>query len=346
MNNWLLRILILILSTGSTSAWSQEDLPTSFDAVRIAPYESDDLKLGASDELTFKYDPSALQDAVKIDIEYSKLQNLSREMSSEVYQRQLQEKVIIPIASASAEKLELAEKLSPEELKSFLSKKTKFLESVAKTFTFIKFQPKAVNKIIFLLNDHFFKNAGVIANANTRVLNLQIGIGGGLGLADWMMSQLKKSPYFRDLPNTTGFYFMLGTGISFGKTVENGKTRFFIEPIIEFRRSTKIFSPFLFGAAGFIGNFTWENRSKASLVQEAAFYKVSSATVINGGQHFGFSGAAAMALPPGGGAVAGIEGKVYRLRLTVDIFPKVFRLLQEFALVHSGRLAKCSGVFL
>ncbi|HEY1078926.1 MAG TPA: hypothetical protein VGE46_02480 [Bdellovibrio sp.] len=340
----LLRLVVLIVTLATSMAFADEVPPGDFDAVRIAPIESTDPMPQSLDELSFKYDPSQLSDAPKIDIDFSTLQKLSQEMNSQDYQNQLAEKVVIPLASASAEKTAMTSGLTSEELVSFVSKKTKFLQSVAKTFAFIKLKPKAINKIVFLLNDNFFKNAGVIANANTRVLNIQLGVAGGLGFSDWLMAQIKKSPFFKDLPNTAGFYFMAGAGLSFGKTVKDGKTKFFIEPIIEFRHHTRIFSPFLFAAGGLSGSYTWENRSSAEALQTATFYKVSSVSTINGGQNFGFTAAAAMVFPPGGGALAGIEGKVYRLRITPDIFPQLLRIIK--GLVIRNKAAQCSAILL
>lgn len=338
--------IVLVSLMLSVSAWAQEErVPSDFDAVLISPIESE--KGINPNDLTITYDPAELRDAPNVDLKYADLIRLSDEMTTPDFQKQMTEKVIIPVSSSLKDKVALAENLTPEELVTFVSKKTKFLSGIAKTLSFIHLKPSAINKVIFTINDQFFfKNAGVVANANTRVTNLQFGIGGGIGLADWMMKQLKKSSYFKDLPDRTGFYFMAGAGVSIGRRVQaDGSSRFFIEPIVEFRRSTRIFSPFVFGAMGFTGSHTWENRTGQDAIQTATFYKVSTANVMSGTQMAGVAAAAAMVFPPGGGAVAGIEGEVYRVRLTHEIFTTVWSKLRDFTARFSGGRMKCSNVF-
>jgi hypothetical protein len=337
-------ILILALGLMTSLVARAQEIPTEFDAVRISPVEAtSDANL--EEGLTVTYDPAELKDAPKVEMGMDALEALAAEMATDEYKKTLEEKIVIPVSTASKEDLAYAKRLSPDELTDFLSKKTKFLNGVVKTLSFIHLKAKSINKMVFMMNDRFFKKSGVIAHANSRVYTLQLAVGGGVGFSDWIMGQLKRSPYFKDLPERSGFYFMAGTGFSVGRTFKDGKSSFFIEPIVEFRRATKIFSPFVFGAAGLIGGATWEHRATNEAVQSADFYKVSSLTIIDGVDSFGFSGAAAFAFPPGGGAVAGMEGKVTRVRLTPALISSAWSRLMQFAQMRGSSKIRCSGIF-
>ncbi|MGZ6448329.1 MAG: hypothetical protein ACXWRA_09870 [Pseudobdellovibrionaceae bacterium] len=318
-----------------------------FQAVRIDGIDNSVLEGQAEsapqDDVTFTYDPNDLGDAPLMNVSFARLQELSQEMQSESYKESLETKVVVPLSTAEQEELDGLKVLKPEEIPLFLSKKNRFLEKVAKFFTVLHLKPASINKMLSLMNKQFYKNAGVIASANSRVLSIQLGVAGGVGLADWLMARLKKSPYLKDLPDSTGFYFMLSTGISIVRTVKNGKTRLSLEPIVEFRRATRIFSPFIFGAAGLTGSNTWENRRESTSLQKVNFFRISSLNGLSGVQQFGFAASAALAFPPGGGAVAGMEGEVYRLRLTHEILLQMMQMMRNF--IFKSKIETCSGIF-
>ncbi|WP_413289692.1 hypothetical protein [Bdellovibrio sp. HCB337] len=343
-------ILSLILSSsllwGFSTAKAVEEIK-DFDAVRIDGIDNTVLEPKSPDapqeHVTFTYDPSALADAPPVQTTLEELQKISQEMQGDAYKAKLKSEVVIPVSTDSPENLAALTVLKPEEVNTFISKKNHFLAKIAKILTTLRLKATSVNKMVHLMNEQFFKNAGVIANANARVLSIQIGVAGGVGLADWLMVRLKKSPYLRNLPDTAGFYFLFSTGFSIVKTTHNGKTRLSIEPIVEFRRATRIFSPFLFGAAGLTASYNWENRAESTSIQKATFYRISSLNAVSGVQQFGFSGAAAVAFPPGGGAAAGMEGEIYRVRITREMLPKLVDMMKGF--LGKSKVRSCEGVF-
>ncbi|WP_413291240.1 hypothetical protein [Bdellovibrio sp. HCB337] len=318
---------------------------SEFQALRIDGIEDTvlDHVTGSQEEVRFTYDPQALADAPPVETSIEKLQALSQEMRSENYQTNLAEKVVIPVSTEDAENLEALKSLKPEEVNTFIAKKSYFLQKVAGLFQTLRVKASAVNKMLNLMNKQFFKNAGVIAKANARVISIQLGVSAGVGFSDWLMTQLRKSPYLADLPSHTGFYFMLSTGISIVRTQKDGKTKISIEPIVDFRRSTRIFTPFVSGSAGLITTYTLENRAEVTTLQKANFYKISSLTTISGLQQAGVSGSFVVAVPPMGGIASGIEGEIYRLRLTPKALSQMVESVRGFISKTIGK--KCESVF-
>ena len=342
--------IFLIVVTLPFLALANEPIPVDVDAIRVDGIQATDLQeapssMASEAELVLTYDPSLLQEASKVEIDYDSLIKLSDTMVTPGYQALLENKIQIPVSTASSKGLQRVKNLTPEELTIFLSKKTMFLEKVAKTLNFLRLKPKTINKMINVMNDSFFQNAAVIANSNRHIYTIQLGVSGGVGFSDWIMAQLKKSPYFKNLPERSGFYFLAGGGLSLVVTkTPEGKSKISIEPVLEFRRSTRIFSPFVFGAAGLQAGYFWENGSQRKTLQTASFYKFSMVNVINGGETFGFNAAAAAVFPPGGGAISGIEGKIYRLRLTPEIFGNLWKNIRQFRL--RGVRLRCESIFL
>lgn len=317
------------------------------------------------DILELVYDPSLLdpKDAVlelgKEDlVSYQLLQSDSLKLKQELHASEEAAKaaeaagnsaprmteVRIPIGSEDEQLLKNALDLSPTSLDTFVRKKTVFIEKTAKGLQALKLSKKMINKTLRLMNSAFYRNAAVFAEANTKVTNVQLGVALGAGLPDWLMRAIRKSPYLKDVPERLGFYFMLSSGFSVVNTTVNGKRKLSIEPVIDVRRATRIFGPFAFGAAGFTGSYTWENReNEKSAIQKIGFLRFSSLNVLSSSNHFGFSASAAFAFPPGGGAVAGMEGDIYRFRLTPSNFSQMIRSL--LTTVRGGSPGRCEAAF-
>ncbi|MEK7356099.1 MAG: hypothetical protein AAB250_06595 [Bdellovibrionota bacterium] len=297
-------------------------------------------------DLEFRYnaaehDPREAGLGAKVDAGFLRAE--AAKMAAPEYANELKAGVVVPVAIADAELLQNALVLSPRELEIFLKKKTVFLRKTGNVFRAIKFPVGTVNKILQLMNKAFFKNAAVVSEANTKVLSLQLGAAIGAGLPDWLMKAFRRSPILADIPERAGFYIMLSAGFSIVTKTKNGRLKIGIEPVIDFRRATRIFSPFVFGAAGFTGSFTMENREREkSAIQKIGFYRISSLNVFSSANHFGFSGSVAAAFPPGGGAAAGMEGEVYRFRVTPSNFKQ---LGAEFISTLRRLVYKCESLF-
>lgn len=337
-------IFSLTFALGAGNAFAQttsgDPMATEVEALRIDGIDQGTLP---NDGVSITYDPSEVADAPAVESRLEELKKLSQQMSTEEYKKDLENKVVVPLSVESSEDLLALEKLQPTEVQTFLARKTSFLEKRAKFFKMLHLKVPVINKIVHAINKQFFKNAGVIANANSRVLSLQLGASGGVGFSDWIMAQLRKSPYFANLPERTGFYFLISTGVSIVRTEVDGKNRISIEPVIEFRRSTKILMPFVYGSAGAYGTWTLENRHETPTMQTANFYKVSSLSVVSGLQQYGFSASAAMVFPPGGGLVAGMEGVVYRIRITRKVIPDLMNLIKSSFFRSAG--LRCEQAF-
>lgn len=287
-------------------------------------------------DVLFTYDPSQLENNVQISKTWLELQELNHQMNTEKYQKSLEGKeVIVPISVDNKELLENTKSLTEEELEKFLSKKTEYLNKLAKTFKVFYLPAKKINKILNNLNQQFYRNAKVVANSNEIVRNLALGGSLGLGLNDWLVKQARKIPLLQNLPERSGFYFLFNLGISVIKRIENGKVTYRLEPVIEFRRATRIFSPFIFGAFGFTYTRTWENQKKGQSVQSADYYKISIVNILSGLSQFGFSFAAAAVFPPGGGSIAGMEGVSYRVKLTPALLKAMMDMAQNFLKSHA-----------
>lgn len=297
------------------------------------------------EDVIFTYDPKALSEAPAIDVSIEDLRELSRQMQTDAYQKELQEKVVIPVSIEDDAAVKALEKLKPEDVKVFVSKKNLFLKKTGDFFKVLRMKTSAINKMIGLMNQQFFKNAGVIANANAQVISVQLGMSAGIGLSDWLMTQLRKSPYLADLPERTGFYFMLSTGLSIVRTNKDGKNKISIEPVLDFRRSKRIFTPFIYASGGLITSVTLENRTQPPILQKASFYKISSLTMISGVQQAGVSTSFVVAVPPMGGLVSGIEGEIYRLRLTPQAFTQVVDVVKSFIFRKTAN-PTCDRIFL
>lgn len=330
----LLRFGLSILLTaaaakGHADTSSNESDPGRPNAVVMTFAEADLGPASPEGELVLDYDPSKLdpqESGLPERADTRLLREEAAKMKTPAYAEELKARIIVPVAVSDDELLKNGLELSPKELDTFLKKKSVFLQKTARALGAIRIRPASINKLLDIMNKAFFRNAGVVASANTHVTNVQLGVALGAGLPDWLMKTLKRSPLLKDLPERVGFYFMLSTGFSIVATTKNGKLRFGIEPVIDVRRATRIFSPFAFGAAGFTGSFTWENRERdRSPVQKIGFYRVSSLNVFSSASHFGFSGSVAAAFPPGGGAIAGMEGEVYRFRVTPTNFIELVR---------------------
>jgi hypothetical protein len=297
------------------------------------------------EDFSIVYDPKQVADAPPANVTLKDLEKMSEEMKSAEYQARLEREIVIPDSTDEAEQLKSLSELDEATTKSFIGKKNRWLEKVAKSFSFLRTKPKRVNGIVNWLNRLFFRNSLAVASANANVTTISFGVGGGIGLNDWLIKQIRKIPVLSNLPERAGFYLAFSTGISFVRTHENGKSKFSFEPILEFRRATRIFSPFAFGAIGFTGNQTWEYRSGSDAILKAKFIRASSLNVLTADRAFGFSGAAALPFPPGGGAIAGMEGDYYRIRPTPKSIVEIVDLVRGYvrATLHRNR---CSAVWL
>jgi hypothetical protein len=185
---------------------------------------------------------------------------------------------VIPMSSEDKEALTKLNDLSAAEIKNFLSRKTKYIEKIAKTLALFSMQPQAINKVITLLNNQLFKNAKLVARANATAATIGIGISGGIGFSDWLATQLRKAPMLKNLPKSSGFYFQLSVGLCVMQTQKFGKTKLAFQPVFEFRRAEKILAAFV--GIGVGGGFSLSIEApNPDDVQTARFFKFSSYNV-------------------------------------------------------------------
>lgn len=316
-------------------------------AASIIPIHEDTL---AQDHegLSVTYNPAELNENIE-DLTREDILSNAIFMKSEEYPTALTQNVIIPLATSQDELMSNINNFNDEELKVFISKKNQFLKKISKTFIFFRLKPASVNKIVSLINDQFYANAQAVANANAKVFTLQWKIAGGFGLSDWILSKLKTNSYLKHLPNTSGFYFVLSTGISVVVTKKDGKSKISLEPVVEFHRMIKVFSPFIIASTGLMGSYTAEKRSPNDpALQVAQFYSMpAGVNIISNLNQFGMFGSAALSVLPGGGAAAAFEGKMYRLRIKLSSAAELIASTKEFLFkpvrVRSKRL--CSMIF-
>ena len=304
-------------------------LPEEIKAMTVAPIDE---KVLASqpEQLGFVYNSEMVKDAPAVSVTMEDLQRQALEMSTPEYQQSLNDKVVIPVSIAAADKLEQVKTFDAKKLSFFITRKQAYLEKVVKLFSYFRARPEKVNKILGFLNTRFFENAPLVADANAIVLNFGLGGSIGIGFSDWFMDQFRKVPFLKNLPERSGFYFAVSLGFSIVRTNRDGVVKLSIEPVLDLRRATRIFSPYAFTAGGFMLSQTLENRSlNEPLVQKADFYKISSGTIFSSATQIGVSEGIAIPFPPGGGAIAGLEGKFVRYRLNSDVLKIFFQYVKQ-----------------
>lgn len=262
----------------------------------------------------------------------SELLELSKQMESPEYQRILTQEIIIPVSHENEELVIALKNLPNEVFQKFLDFKGQHLRHVAKTLAFFRMRPERINFILNKFNLQFYENADFVANARSIVANPGVFVAAGVGLNDKALNYLRQYEKFKNLPDKSGFYAAFSFGISVVLTKkENGRSVFRIEPNVEIRIGKEFISPYLIGAVGATGTLTLEDRSASQLPSlKAHFLKASIPTFISGEDILGVSIPAGVNFVPGGGALAGIKGSLYRLQLTHELLPVIYRSAKKF----------------
>jgi hypothetical protein len=224
--------------------------------------------------------------------------------------------IVIPLSIADEKLLANIDELNQEQLNVFLAKKTRYLNRAAKVLRLIM-SKKNLNQVLAGINEGYFENAGNVAASNAFVVSIQLAgaVGLGAGAPKWLINNFPNSRITKKLSGGQGFYSFFGAGLALVKKTENGRNYYSVETYYESRKADEIFSFFGFVALGLGFSMTDElhNSSRPS-IETARFLKISIPNIFFGNYMKGLSIPAAIAFPPGGGAIAGMKGELKRYR--------------------------------
>jgi hypothetical protein len=280
-----------------------------------------------NDELEFIYDASDTTNVAVSEISFERLKRQSEIMRGE---GETEHGFVIPDSTAIGADLEPLRHLSSSELSAFVARKNAFLEKIASVLTIVKVPSGSINRVLSLLNEQFFKRADQIMKANSHAGSVGIGVGGGLGLPDWLVKQLRKSVLFKGLPEHAGFFFGFSLGIAIVHTNENGQSRLRFEPFVQFRHATKIVGPFAYVGGSLFAGASLEKTSALSS-HIGNFFNISNIgfSYTDHGTGIGTSLLGA-SFPPFGSRFAVISGKTIEYRANREGFAKFGAYLNEF----------------
>ncbi len=193
------------------------------------------------------YDPNELVDAPVVHATIEQLRVLARNSSAYKSGESVDQ---VPLSTPDEALLENLKDFSPVELSRFLSRKQLWLARIQKSLQLVRLPEKVVARTITAINEAMFANAKLIMQANVHATVVGFGVSGGVGFSDWLSQHLRRVPYLKMLPERTGFWYALSVGIAISQVHENGWHRIRIEPVIDFRKATKIIAPFASAGAG------------------------------------------------------------------------------------------------
>jgi hypothetical protein len=223
-----------------------------FRQILIAPTESTYFGDGFSIQISgrlgdveFIYDPNLVVDNREVLATLHDLHVNARLMKTANYRDKLKGEIVVPISTENEEDLRVLRVFSRRDLQIFLGRKTSYLEKIAMVLGSLRLPVETVNRVIYLLNDQFYKHADVVSRANSNATAVSFNIGLGAGLPEWFLGQLRKVPLLAKVPAKAGFFIGFSVGIALVNTTVNGRMKVRLEPFADFRRSEKLYGALL-----------------------------------------------------------------------------------------------------
>lgn len=265
----------------------------------------------------------------------------------------------VPRAPVNAELLQKLESLSESEIQSFIGKKQKFLERMAKALTFMRLKPKFVNKVLAEVNTKFYNSSRLIANSNSAGVAVMFSVSGGLALPRKIVEKLQERSLGKFIPKTGGFAYLLGLGVGISRNVkEDGRAHWVLDVFVDTEKLKSTMTGMIeVSAAGTYGVVYELREGKFKTQTTETSYGGVAGVFRQGTNQFGWAASTGMSFPPGIGAILVFTNETkrhYIVRLDFTKFAgdrletsKAFILswMQRTGMKSQASIRLCSQVF-
>ncbi len=246
------------------------------------------------------------------------------------------DKVVIPAGPTTQEQLNNLSSLQDHELMDFLRKKQSFLDRFAKVLKTFRLKPKTINRVLKEVNDQFFDSSQLISRSNTIGSTVMFSLSGGLALPRKIVEKLKDRPIGRFIPQSGGFYYLLGLGAGVTRVThpESKQSRWYLELFMDTESLKNTLSGLVeFSAAGTYG-VVYEYRPESFWTQKMeTTYGGLAGLFKKGPNQFGWAASTGLSAPPGIGAFLiyqDLTTRRYFLRLNISPVFAPFRWTYRF----------------
>lgn len=289
----------------------------------------------AEQDFLFSYDPKDFDG--ETDTSGTKeqlLKSLREEMMAERNANDL----YVPRAPVNEEQLAKLSELNQSEIQSFITKKQKFLERMAKALTSVKFKPKFVNKVLAEVNTKFYNSSRLIANSNSAGLTVMFSVSGGLALPRKIVEKLRDRPLGKYIPKSGGFAYLVGLGFGVSRTVgKNGRPSWVLDVFIDRDKLKSTLTGMVeVSAAGTYGIVYELREGKFKSQTTETSYGGVAGVFRQGETQFGWAASTGMSFPPAIGAFLVFTNETKR--------HYIFRL--DFSKVTENRLENSKAFIL
>lgn len=253
-------------------------------------------------EFKINYDPKDF--AGEADTSGNK-EELLKSLLEEMKATRSEKDLYVPRAPVSEEQLDKLKHLNENELQSFLGKKQKFLEKMAKVLTSFHLKPKFVNKVLSEVNNKFYNSSRLIANSNSVGASFMFSISGGLALPRKIVEKLQTRSLGKFIPKTGGFAYLVGLGVGVSRsTNENGRSSWVLDVFVDTERLRSTMTGMAeVSAAGTYGILYEMREGKFSSQTTETSYGGVAGVFRQGANQFGWAASTGMSFPPGIGAI-------------------------------------------
>jgi hypothetical protein len=234
----------------------------------------------------------------------------------------VQDRTYIPLLPTSPEDFNELLKMSDQDIETFLSRKTAFLNRFSKVLEKFRLKSATINKAVLEINQRFFNSRKVIAKSNTIGGGAMFSVSAGLALPKKMMDSLKKTRIGKHLPESGGFYYLLGLGAGLSRTesgdngMSSAKRTWVLDLYLDVERLKSTLTGIAeVSAAGTYG-IVYESREGNFPKAQTDVTYGGVAGVFRGGENqFGWAASTGMSFPPGIGAFLVFQDVGYRFYL-------------------------------
>ncbi|QDK36746.1 hypothetical protein [Bdellovibrio sp. NC01] len=307
-------------------------------------------KAEMTDDVQVKFDPSEVTEPEKGFNREAFIQKAQAKFTEEIPKDQLFD-FETPRTQAELDKLL---QLSDTEIASFLGKKKAFLGKFAKVLSFFRVGPGKINKALNELNGRFYESSHVVSRSNVKGGSMMFSVSGGLALPRKAMEFLRKKSIGNFIPDSGGFYYMLGLGAGFTRQVDsNNKSKFVFEIFMDVEKLKNTLTGIVeVSAAGTYG-LVFEKREGPFMTQKNTTMYGGATGVFRQGPHqFGWAASTGLSFPPAIGAflvyqdhatrfylfrLEGLKATLPALSLVKDNVLSAFRNIA----FNKGRLVRC-----
>jgi hypothetical protein len=351
-------LVLFLVSFIALPLWAQnsDSQSSSGEALVVAPYEaSSDQAQTDSEELEIVvHDENSVTDNFINDAN-AKTELLGRLNRSLGTSTLTPAGIEMPWAPAKSEDLVQVEQMTSGQIANFLNKKEKILNKMVSMMLKIKLKKTLINKILVEFNRRFYKSARVIEAQNTAVGGISFNLSAGLALPEKYLNKLKaETKLGKFIPSSGGFYLVLATGMSFSRTVKNGKNRYSWEIFLDAEKLNKTFTGVVQLAAFVAGGGGVELREGKFQSQEMeSSYAGPIGSFRQGKNHFGWTFSTGLSVPPGSGTVIFAQNQTYRYYLlrvsrdgiSIPVFGALSGFVRDLLSPRGGIVLTCSGLF-